>query len=124
MVFLPEDLCNRSPCLCALVVQEKTPSPLPVGCQTDGLLELSREHCLMEVLRYGIILFLTAECGPSFAGSIFRLGVPHQAIMLSSLPEVHAPGYPCPDLPGPVDAQRLRKNDMGEDEGSLGVPAS
>ena len=42
--------------------------------------------------------------------------------METPLSEVHAPGDPGPDLSGPVDAQRLRKNDVGKDEGSLGVP--
>ena len=40
-VLLPDDLCNRSPGFGALVIQEETPSPFPVGCPTDGLPELS-----------------------------------------------------------------------------------
>ena len=40
-VLLPEDICNRSPGFCALVIQEETPSPLPVGCLSDSLPELS-----------------------------------------------------------------------------------
>ena len=76
----------------------------------------------METPRHGVVLLLTAEGGPALAGSPFRLGIPHQASMLSSLPEVHAPGDPCPDLLGPADSQHLSQHDVGEDEGSLGVP--
>ena len=121
MVLLPEDLCNRSPGFGALVIREETPSPLQVGCLTDGLAELPQEHCLMETPGHGVFLLRTAEGGPDLAGSSFRLGVPHQTIMLSPLPEVHAPGDPGPDLPGSTDAQRIGKNDVGEDEGSLGI---
>ena len=42
--------------------------------------------------------------------------------MNTPLPEVHPPCDPGPDLSGPADAQRLRKNGMGKDEGYLGVP--
>ena len=63
-----------------------------------------------------------AEGGPDLAGSPFRLGVPHQSRMLSPPPEVHTPSDPVPDFTGPADAQRLCKNDVGVDEGSLGVP--
>ena len=37
-VLLPENLCNRSPGIHALVIREDTPSPLLVGCLTDCLL--------------------------------------------------------------------------------------
>ena len=46
----------------------------------------------------------------------------YQAHMLDPLPDVHAPGDPGLDLPGPADAQCLGEYDVGEDEGSLGVP--
>ena len=121
-VLLPEDLCNRSPGFCALVIWEETPSPLPVDCPTDGLPELSQEHCLMESPRYGVLLLLVTEDGPALAGSPLRLGVSHQVSMLSLLPEVHAPGDTRLDLPGLADTQRLCHNDVGKDEGSLGVP--
>ena len=49
-MLLLEDLCNRSPGFCALVVREETPSPFPISCPTGGLLELSQEHFLMEDL--------------------------------------------------------------------------
>ena len=76
----------------------------------------------MKALRHGIVLLLVNRGGPALLGSPFRLDVPHQARMLAPLPEVHAPCDPHPDLTGPADARRLRKNDVGEDEGSLGVP--
>ena len=121
-VILPEDFCNRSPGFSALVLRKETTSSLPVGCPTDGLSELSQEHCPMGTAVPGVVLLLAAEVGPALAGSPFRLNVPHQASILSPLPEFHGPGYPGPYLPGPADAQRLCKNDVGKDEGSLGVP--
>ena len=119
-VLLPEDLCNRSPGFSALVLREETPSPLLVGCPTDGLPELSREYCLVEAPGHDVVVLLAAEDGPTLLVSPFRLGIPHQASMLSPLPEVHAPGDPGLDLPGPADAQCLCQNGVGEDEGSLG----
>ena len=107
LVLLPEDICNRSPGFCAFVIWEETPSPLPVGCLMDGLPELSLEHCLVEAPGHSVVLLLTAEGGPALLGIPFRLGIPHQARVLALLPEVHTPCYPCPDLPGPADAQRL-----------------
>ena len=41
--------------------------------------------------------------------------------METPIPEVHLPGYPRPDLLGPADAQRLRKNDVVKDKGYLGI---
>ena len=121
-VLLLEDFCNQSPGFRALVFQKETPSPLPVGCPTDSLPDLPQEHCLVKAPRHGVVLLLAAEGGSSLTGSPFCLSLPNQACMLSSLPEVHAPGDPGPDLLGPADAQPLCKNNVGEDEGSLGVP--
>ena len=59
-VLLPEDLCNRSPGFCALVVREETPSPLPVGCLTDSLPELTRQHFLLKAPGYRLILLISA----------------------------------------------------------------
>ena len=87
--------------------------PLPVSCPTDGLAELPRKHSLVKTPLHGVVLLLAAEGGTDLSGSPFRLGAPHQASMLSPLPEVHAPRYPGPDLSGPADSQRLRKNDVG-----------
>ena len=39
-VLLQEDLCKQSLGFSALVLREETPSPLLVGCLTDGLPEL------------------------------------------------------------------------------------
>ena len=69
-----------------------------------------------------LVLLLAAGGGPVLSGSPFRLSVSFQTRVLDPLPEVHAPRDPGPDLSGLVDAQRLCKNDVGEDEGSLGVP--
>ena len=41
LVILPEDLCNWSPGFGAFVVWEETPYPLPVGCPTDGLSDIT-----------------------------------------------------------------------------------
>ena len=42
--------------------------------------------------------------------------------METPLPEFHPPGDPLPGLLGPTDSQRLGKNNVGKDKGSLGVP--
>ena len=120
-VILPEDLCNRSPGFCALVIREETPSPLPVGGLTDGHPELPQEHCVVVALSYRLILLLPAGGGPALSGIPFRLGVPHQTCVLDPLVEVNAPRDPCPDLSALADAQRLHKNDVDKKGGSLGV---
>ena len=71
-VLLLEDICNRSPGFCAFVPREETPSPLPVGCLTDGLAELPREHCLVKNPRHGVVLLLAAEGSPDLSGSPFE----------------------------------------------------
>ena len=122
-VLLREDLCNRLLGSGALIVLEETPSPLPVGCLTDGLPELPREHCFVVALGYRLLLLLSAAGGSDLPGGPFRLGITHQARMETPLPEVHAPGDPGPDLLGPADAQRLCEDDMVEYKGFLGVTA-
>ena len=122
-MLFPENLCNRSPGFSALVILEETPSPLPVGCPTDGLAKLPQEHSLVKTPHHGIVLLLAAEGGPALTESPFCLGIPHQTLMLAPLPEVHSPRYPCLDLMGPADIQNLCENDVGKDEGYLGVPA-
>ena len=42
--------------------------------------------------------------------------------MDTPFPEVHLPGDTCSDLHGPMDAQSLREDNMGKDEGPLRVP--
>ena len=74
-VLLQEDICNRSPCFSALVVREETPSPLPVGCPKDGLLELTRQHCLVVTPGDLLNLLLSAGDSPALPGGPFRLGV-------------------------------------------------
>ena len=122
-MLLPEDICNRSPGFGALVIQEETPSPLPVGCPTDGLAELNRQHFVLIAPRYGVGFLITAGGGTAPSGSPFCLCVPHQARMLAPLPEVHAPSDPCSDLSGPADAQSDREDNVAEDKGYLRVPA-
>ena len=114
-MILPEDLCNRSPGFRALVVREETPSPLPVGCPLEGLPELTRQHCVVITRDHGVILLFAAGGSPALPGDPLRLGVLHQACVETPLPEVHVPGDSGPDLSGPADAQRLRKNDVGKD---------
>ena len=77
----------------------------------------------MEAPGHGALLLLAAEGGPALTGSPFCLGIAYQAHMLAPLPEVHAPGDTCPDLPVPADVKQFSKNNVGEDEGSLGVSA-
>ena len=110
------------PGFCALVVREETPSPLPVGCPADGLSKLTGQYRVMVTLGHNIALLLAAGGGPDLPGGPFRLGAPHQAHVKNPLTEVHTPRNPGPDLLGPAYAQRLCENDVGEDEGYLGVP--
>ena len=120
-VLLPEDICNRSPGFSALIIREEIPSLLPVGCPTDDLAELTRKHCVVIAPRYSVVL-LDASGSPALLGSPFRLGVSYQTRVQTSLPKVHVPGDPCPDLPGPADTQRLCEYGVGKDEGYIGVP--
>ena len=76
----------------------------------------------MKAPGYRLILLLPAGGGPDLTGGTFRLGSPYQTCVLTSIPEVYMPGDPGPDLSGWTDAQRLCKNNVGKDEGSLGVP--
>ena len=120
-LFYTENLCNRSPSLCSLVIQEETPSPLPVGCPMDGLTELTIQYCFMVTTCYCLVLLLSSTIGPALPGISSRLGVPYQAHMDTPLPEFHRPCDLRPDLLGPTDALRLRKDDVGKDKGPLRV---
>ena len=114
-VLLPEDCCNLSPCRCALVIREETPSSLPVGCSTDGLPKLTRQQCVVVTPGYRLILILSDTGSPTLPGVIFRLGVPHQAHMETPLPEVYPSSDPCLDISSPMDAQLLHEDDFGKD---------
>ena len=70
---------------------------------------------------YRLLLLLSATSGPALLGGPFLLGIPHQDRMDTPLPEVHPPGDPHPDFPGPRDTQHLREDNLCEDKGSLGV---
>ena len=96
--------------------------PIPVGCPTDGLPKLTRQHRVMVAPGYRLLLLLSAPGGSALPRVPFRLGIPYQARMETPLPEFHPPGDLCPDLLGPADAQHLREDDAGKDKGSLGVP--
>ena len=41
--------------------------------------------------------------------------------MYTLIPNVHPPGDPSLDLPGPADTQRLCEDDVGKDEGPIVV---
>ena len=71
---------------------------------------------------YRLILLLSRIGIPDLPESPFRLDIPYQACMDTPLPEIHPPGYLCPDLLGSADTQRLREYNMRTDEGPLGVP--
>ena len=45
-VLLLEDLCNRYPGLSASIIRKRKPSPIPVGCLTDGLTNISWHNVL------------------------------------------------------------------------------
>ena len=55
-MLLLENLCNRSPGFCALVIQEETTSPLPVSCPMDSLTKLTWQHYDMVAPGYRLIL--------------------------------------------------------------------
>ena len=121
-VLLPEDPCNRSPGFRALVIQEETPSPLPVGFPTDNITELTRQQSVMISPGYLLILPLPATGGPALPRRPFCLGVSDQSHVETPLPEVHPPRYTGLDILGPTDAQRLCEDDVDKYEGSLGIP--
>ena len=121
MIFL-ENLSNRYPSLCALVIWEETPYFLPVGFPEEDLPKLTRQHSVMVYSCHSLFLLIPSTGGPALPGAPLRIGIPHQARMETPLPEVHPPDDPDPDLLCPADAQRLRKNNVGKDEGFLGVP--
>ena len=121
-VCLPENLCNQSPGLGALVIREETPSTLPVGCPTEGLSDITRQYLAMLLLGYHLILLLSSVCGTSLPVSPLCLSFSYQACMETPLPEFHLPGDPLQDLLGPKETQCLCEDDVGKDEGPLGVP--
>ena len=121
-MLLSEDLCNRSSGFCALVIREEIPYPLSIGCPTDGLPEITRKHYVVVAPGYILILLLPATGGPALPGGPFRIGVSYQSPVEAPLPEVPPVHYSVPDLSGLADAQRLCKNNVVKDKGSLGVP--
>ena len=91
----------------------------------ERLPEFTRQHCIMVAPGFFLLLLLAAGGGPALPGGPFRLGaplrlgVPHQDRVETPLPEVHPPRDCRPDISDPTEAQRIRKNDVGKDEGSL-----
>ena len=83
----------------ALVIREEIPSPFPVGCQTDGLPKLTRQHCVMLAPGYRLFLLIPATGGSALPDVTLRLGIPHQAFVETPLPEVHSPSDLRPDIP-------------------------
>ena len=88
----------------AFVIREEIPPPLPVSGPTDGLQELTRQHCVVITPGHSFVLLFAAGGGHALSGGPFRVG--------NSLPKFHAPRDPDPDLSGPADTQRLHKNDV------------
>ena len=66
---------NRLPGLCALVIQEETPSLLPVGFLKDILPQLTRKHHVVIASGYRLIFLLSSAGGSALPGSTFRLEV-------------------------------------------------
>ena len=118
-MLLPENLCNRLPGSYALVIREDTPSPLPIGCPTDGRTQLTSQNRVVVTPCNGLVLLLSSAGGPALPGSLLRLGIPYQACMDTHFPEVHPPGDPRPDILGPANDQRLLKDNVDKDEGPL-----
>ena len=82
-----------------MVTREETPAPLPVGCLTDGLPQITRQYHIMVALGYRIILLLSSDGVSALPGCPFHLSVSYQAFMETPFPEFYPPGDPCPDLP-------------------------
>ena len=121
-MLIPEDLYNGSPGFCALSIREETPSTLPVSRPMDSLSQLTRKQCVMVAPGYRLILLLLTTGGPALPGYPFYLVIPYQSCGETPLSYAHPPHDSGPDLSVPADTQRLRENDVGKDEGSLGVP--
>ena len=84
-MLLLQDLCNRSPSICALVIWEETPSPLPVGFTKDSLLKFTRQHRVMVAPGYHLFLLLPYAGGPALPSGPFYLSISHQACVKSLL---------------------------------------
>ena len=84
--------------------------------------QLYRKYRAMVALGYSLILLFSFASGSDLPGCLFRLSVSYQACMYTPLPEVHTTVDPCSDLFGPTDFQHLCEDDVGKDEGYLGVP--
>ena len=69
-----------------------------------------------------LILLLSSAGGSFLPGCPFRLSVSYHADVETPLPEVQPPGDPFLDLPVPADAQHLFEEDVGKEEGPIGVP--
>ena len=121
-VILLENLSKRSPGLRALVIQEETPSPLPVGCLADVLPQLIRQYCVMVALVYCLIFLLFSAGRSELPGCTLRLSVFYQACTDTPLPEVYPPGDPGLYIFDPTNAQHICEDNMVKDEGPLGVP--
>ena len=118
-VILPENPSNRPPVLCSLVIREETPSPLHIGCLTDGLPQLTRQYPVVIASSDRLIPILSSSGGSSLPGYPFHLRISYLACVDTPIPEVHPPGDPGPDLPGPVDTRRFREDNVGKDKGLL-----
>ena len=119
-MLLPEDLCKRSPSFGALVIREEAPSPLPIGDLSDGLPKLTIQHRVMVAQGYRLLL-LSSSGSSALPGSHFCLGIPHQDRLETPHPYFHPPGDTRLYRSGPADTQHIRKDDVGEEKGYLGV---
>ena len=117
-VFLLEEVCNRSPSLCANISRESTLPPLSFGVPTDRLPQISQHQGALEAARQVVLLFLYASFDAALSSSALRQRIPR---VYAPLPEVEAAVDPRPDLPGLAGAQGLSQYHMGEDKGSLGI---
>ena len=103
-MFLPEEVCNRSPDIRADSPQEKTLPSLTVGGPIDCLPQLSRQLGAVKSAPQAILLLFFAYLDAEFLGPDLRQCITHQACIYSSLPEFKSTVDPFPDLPGLVGA--------------------
>ena len=77
----------------------------------------------MKLTAKGSVVILPSPGGYVFRCSLFCICALQKSQVETSLSEFHLTCYPLSNLPGPANSQRLGKDYLGEDKGSLIVVA-
>ena len=83
-VFLPEDICYRSPSIGAAVIWKEAIAPLPLGFLTKGMLLI--QHCAVKLTASGFLRLLSSTDSLALPGSSRYLRVDHQTRVEIPLP--------------------------------------